>query len=476
MLRSQVTGRIALTSAALLVPCFWTTRIQAGDLSSHLYNAWLAQLIDQGKAPGLSIVSQSTNVLFDLALSALMSAFGAAAAERIAVSICVLVFFWGAFYLATVVNRREPWALAPCLAMLAYGWTFHTGLFNFYLSSGICLWALALLWQDSTARRICGGIALLALAYVAHSLAVLWALGAIVYAAVFLKAPERLRIPLFLVALAAVAGLRLLLTSRYNTFWSPHQTLELAAIDQVWVFGLKYLIISIGLGMFWSFVFLRYSHPLSLSELASGLPYQICALTCAGVLLIPTRIELPQYNAALSFVTERMTLVSGALICVLLGAVKPERWQTWSFVTLATIYFSFLYVDTRDLSALEGKLDAAIARVPAGSRVFSSFASQDSRVPLWSHAVDRACIGRCVSYANYEPYTGQFRIRARANSSAAVATAQDYKGLARGGYVVKDRDLPVFQVVTCGREMCLTSLKAGDVTKSQDVTLFRPLW
>jgi hypothetical protein len=89
--------RYALGSAALLVPCFWQTRIQAGDLGSHVYNAWLAELIRQGRAPGLSIVPQKTNVLFDLLLSGLFHTVGGAAAQRIAVSLAVLVFAWGAF-------------------------------------------------------------------------------------------------------------------------------------------------------------------------------------------------------------------------------------------------------------------------------------------------------------------------------------------------------------------------------------------
>ena len=42
-------------SGFLLVPCFWQRRIQAGDLASHVYNAWLAQLIERGQAPGLWI-------------------------------------------------------------------------------------------------------------------------------------------------------------------------------------------------------------------------------------------------------------------------------------------------------------------------------------------------------------------------------------------------------------------------------------
>jgi hypothetical protein len=40
--------------------------IEASDLASHTYNAWLAQLIVRGQAPGLYVVSQATNVLSEL--------------------------------------------------------------------------------------------------------------------------------------------------------------------------------------------------------------------------------------------------------------------------------------------------------------------------------------------------------------------------------------------------------------------------
>src|SRR5438093_10769106 len=86
-----------VASALVLIPCFWQSRIQAGDLSSHIYNAWLAQLIAAGQAPGLVIARQTTNVLFDLILSGLFAAFGSEAAQRIAAGLSVLVFAWGAF-------------------------------------------------------------------------------------------------------------------------------------------------------------------------------------------------------------------------------------------------------------------------------------------------------------------------------------------------------------------------------------------
>src|ERR1700682_99885 len=98
-------------SAGLLVPCFWHWRIEAGDLGSHVYNAWLAQLIIKGQAPGLYIVRQWNNVLFDVLLLKFGNAFGLGAAQKIVVAVCVLLFFWGTFALLTAVTQRAPWSL-----------------------------------------------------------------------------------------------------------------------------------------------------------------------------------------------------------------------------------------------------------------------------------------------------------------------------------------------------------------------------
>ena len=72
----QLRLRALLLSVVLLIPCFWQRRIQAGDLSSHIYNSWLAQQIELGKAPGLVIAPMSTNVMFDLMLGWLFRVAG----------------------------------------------------------------------------------------------------------------------------------------------------------------------------------------------------------------------------------------------------------------------------------------------------------------------------------------------------------------------------------------------------------------
>src|SRR6266700_1221502 len=81
------TIRILLLSAVLLIPCFWQRRIQSVDLGSHIYHSWLAQQVQLGKAPGLTLAPLTSNVLFDLSLSVLYKAFGAEPAQRIAVSL-----------------------------------------------------------------------------------------------------------------------------------------------------------------------------------------------------------------------------------------------------------------------------------------------------------------------------------------------------------------------------------------------------
>jgi hypothetical protein len=53
---------ILLLSVLVLLPCYWHRRIEAGDLGSHTYNAWLALLVSKGQAPGLHVVRQWNNV------------------------------------------------------------------------------------------------------------------------------------------------------------------------------------------------------------------------------------------------------------------------------------------------------------------------------------------------------------------------------------------------------------------------------
>ncbi len=177
--RSSV-WRVLLISALLLVPCFWHKRIEAGDLPSHTYNAWLAHLIAQGQAPGLYLETRWNNIVVDLTLEKLGAILGFVVAERILVVVAVLIFFWGAFALISAASGRPPWLLVPAIAMISYGWTFYSGFMNFYLSAGLGFLAAALVWHGQGADLIVAAV-LAVLALLAHPLGFVCLLGMAAY-------------------------------------------------------------------------------------------------------------------------------------------------------------------------------------------------------------------------------------------------------------------------------------------------------
>ena len=128
--------------------------------------------------------------------------------QKILVPLCVLIFFWGAFALIAAVSRRPPWFLLPCLAMLAYGWTFNVGFFNYYLSLGLGFFATALVWRGR-GRELILAAALAALAPVAHPQGSAWLAGCVGYVVLWRWLPGwwKLAVPGAAVLAAPVPGL-----------------------------------------------------------------------------------------------------------------------------------------------------------------------------------------------------------------------------------------------------------------------------
>ena len=429
-----------LTSIALLVPCFWQGRLQAGDLSSHLYNAWLAQLIERGQAPALSIAFQSTNVMFDLVLKALLGAIGAGAAQRIAVGMCVLIFAWGAFAFVSKVSGRAAWRMMPWIAVLAYGWVFHIGFFNFYLSLGFCLWALALAWNLET-RGLAAAAGLLVAAYIAHALPVFWAIGVIGY----LWLAPRIGLRLLGACLVGIALLRIALSAAMQTRWSAQQITLVSGLDQAWVFDSKYLTISI-LALAMCAVWLMRG-----IEMRRSLIFQVWLLTAVGIAILPGAVLIPGYRHLLAYIAERMSLPAAVCLLAWLGGAAARLWDRYVGIAAVGLFFVFLYGDESKLNALEDRIEMAVAQLPPMQRVISGIEPTGAlRVNAVAHIVDRACLGRCYSYANYEPSTAQFRVRVNGENGIVAATYEDSYAMQRGSYVVKDRDLPLYQLLVDG--------------------------
>jgi hypothetical protein len=450
----------AVLSIFLLVPVYWQPRVQAADISSHIYNAWLAQLIETGRAHGLVIVSQTTNILFDLMLSGLFRLFGAELAQRISVSVAVLVFVWGAFRFISAVGGRAAWHLLPCIAMLAYGWVFHMGFFNFYLSMGLCFWTLALTWEWRP-RSVAIAVPLLCLAYVAHALPVVWTVSLLAYQWLVRGMSPRARVYITAGCVLSMVVLHILVGQATYSRWSIQQITMTSGADQLWVFDGKYYMLLVALLVVWALFFLdllKDSGP----QVVSSIPFQFCVISAAVVFILPTTILLPGFHQALVYIAERMSLGVGVCVCALLAAAHPRGLHRHAMVVVAVVFFGFLYRDEKILNAIEDRMDGVIAQLPAGQRIVSGVDDTYLHTFGVTHMIDRVCLGRCFSYANYEPSTAAFRIRAVAVSPYVTAKYEDSWRMQTGSYVVQEHDLPMLQLILDeGGRMVVRSLKAG---------------
>ena len=353
--------RYLLLSILVLAPVYWQPRIQGGDLSSHLNNAWLTHWIETGGSDGLLLVNRSTNVLFDLLLAGLFQVFNAEFAQRIAVSLAVLTFAWGAFAFVSVVAGRRPWHLFPCIAMFAYGWVFHMGFFNFYLSLGLCFWVLSLAW-DSTPRRIAAAVPLGLLAYVAHALPFLWMIVLVAYLFVARRVSQRVRADVTAASLLLMLGIHLWAGGTAVHLWSPLASGLTPGADQGWLFDGKYYVVLIGLLVAWGLMFLELLHSSGARRIASSLPFQICILSAMGVLLLPTTILIPGLNHALVYIAERMSLGVAICVCAFLGPVQPHRRVRVGLLLVALVFFGFLYGDERKLNSYQDRQQDTVAQ------------------------------------------------------------------------------------------------------------------
>jgi len=452
-----------LLSAALIsVPCFWQHHIQAGDLPSHLYNTWLVNQVKAGQLNGLYVVPQFTNVLFDRLLSLLLlKSESVAVTERIAVLAAVQIFFWGCFMLASTVARRPAWSIAPFLALLTYGAVFRMGFFNFYISVGLCTLAIALAWRNRLRRGLLA-IPLLVLAFTAHVLPVVWALGVIGYVMIARRLRPSLRPWLCAVALVCVAAAAWFFAKFVPSGWPPNFFIgSLFGVDQVLTYGMKYEFVAAGLLGLWILLLIRR---LSMRSPLRDAALQLWVLSAAACAPMPMSISLPFYRAGMTYITIRLSLLSAIILCSVIARVRFNSLEKLISFVLLAIYLSFAFVDERALNSTEQKIAAAIATLPSGSRVLATLKDSNLFVPALEHMVDRECIGRCFDFANYEPATTQFRLRAAPGNTYVMDDIDDVSRLERDQYTWNRQDIKLMRLISCGdgRRVCVTEVRRGE--------------
>jgi hypothetical protein len=472
-------ARVAAISVVLLVPCFWHRHIQAGDLGSHLYNAWLTPLIEKGQAPGLYIVRQFSNVLFDVLLSHLANILGFWLAEKIAVSVCVLIFFWSVFAFISVVADGAQWILMPCIATLAYGYAFNMGFMNYYLSLGLGAFCLALVWpvtswKGKQADCILAAV-LLAVAWLAHPIGCLWALATMVYVGVHnrLVGWRKLVVPAGAVVLLLAFRWylhRMVLAVDWNSglpFWQSN------GADQLMVYGNRYETLA-HVALVFGVVCLLLEIARNYSDFGwwqdIALPAELYLLAFFAVATFPENFRVSMYAAWIGLLVSRLTAICAIFGLIVLARAQLRQWTIVGFLLIGLAYFVFLARDTKALSDLEASAEAAVATLPPETRIVPTLrADPNWRVEFVSHVADRACIRHCFVYSNYEPSSKQFRVRVQKGGTWMVTdNAEDADDLQGGGYEIEKKDLPLKQLYQCDRsdwtKLCLHDLKEGQNT------------
>lgn len=463
---------VFLLSLLLLVPCFWHSHIQAGDVGSHVYNAWLAQLIHRGQAPGLFLTVQWKNVLFDLLLFYLCKLFGFALGEKLAVSLCVLLFFWGLFAFLRAATGRAPWFLTPVLAMLSYGYVFYMGFMNYYLSIGLACLALACMWNFRP-RGLIAAAFLLPLLYLAHPVGFLFFAGVAAYHFIHEGLPGRWKLALPILAIAALIVLHFYLVRNTRTFsiaWPPRPKLQWNGIDQFRVFGPAYNYIALAMVVFALLIAalaLRTEKNDSANWKTRLFFAELYLVTFAALRLLPQDLRFQAQGGWIGELVTRLTVAAAIFAVAVLATLRPRLWHLAGFTAIALFYFAFVYRDTGILERMERNAEALTRSLPFGTRVVSTVYSPPGFRPFYDHFVDRACIGYCYLYSNYEPATLQFRVRVRPEGSPLVAeTVVKSEGLQFGSYAITEADPPLKQIYQCDSsdliKLCIRDLHAGE--------------
>lgn len=467
--------KFLVLSAVLLIPCFWHRQIEAGDLASHTYNAWLVQLIDRGQAPGLWLAPQWTNVLFDYLLSGSIRLLGYSVGEKVAVSIGVLIFIWGAFSLVCAASRRAAWQLLPLLAIIAYGWTFEMGFFNYYISLGVAFFGLAIFWRGYGWKRWLP-LALLPLIVAAHPLGALWLVGAAIYVELAERLPRRAHPGIFLAAASGIVFFHFYLPVHFDvTTQVDYPLYFFNGADQFVLFSKRYHFIEAAAIAF--LLVCLAAALLSLKRLPINwtrwmIPVQLYVLVGLGVSLLPDGIRVKNNPAAVALFTERITTISAVLVCCALAALPSRKWQLAGWTAIACVFFVFVYQDTGQINRMETRVEKLVRTLAPNQRVMATILRPPGSRVLIQHILDRACIEHCFSYGNYEPSSALFRVRGWAGNPYVLTDFDLVGSMEDGSYVVQPQDLPVYQIYQCSddwTQLCVMPLELGQENDNEGV-------
>ena len=228
--------------------------------------------------------------------------------------------------------------------MLAYGYTFHMGFLNYYLSLGLAFFGLAIVWRARGSEWL-WVLALLALAFVAHPIGFLWLIGAGLY----VRSPEflrgRLRLLAIVVAGIALLGARFYLGKHYETSQPEKSRFFFNGSDQFILFGERYVWLAWAALAFGAACFLKAAISRG-SSIYSGrglrLALELYGIAFLATALLPENIRVPWYAGWIGLLVARLTAISATLGLCILACLRREKWHVAGFGLLALAFFFFL--------------------------------------------------------------------------------------------------------------------------------------
>jgi hypothetical protein len=360
--------------------------------------------------------------------------------------------------------------------MLAYGWTFNIGFFNYYLSLGLGFLLLAILWRKRAARSantdVVLSVALAILVLVGHPQGFVWLVGCVGYIFLWRILPGWWKLAVPGAAVVAMIAARLYLSQHYETFavWDSFGPGIYNGSDQIALYGMRYYVLS-GVALLFGIACFAIDRVGRRGERESWvplrLPLELHWVVVFATYVLPDVLRVPLYSGWVGALALRLTTVSAALGLCVLAFMQPRKWHAIGFAAIGIVFFSFLYHDTATLNRMEAQIERLVASLPRGERVTATiWAPPDSRLPYIRHMVDRACIGRCFSFQNYEPASKQFRVRVEEGSPVATNDSDASQRMEAGEYVVQPSDLPMAQVYQCDENdlthLCIRQLAAGE--------------
>jgi hypothetical protein len=262
---------------------------------------------------------------------------------------------------------------------------------------------------------------------------------------------------------------------RFEADWRPGAFFWMNGADQLTTFGARYVTLS-RFALAWGILCFL---PLFAAAVRTGkreatrfrLPIELYLVALTAAAFVPENIHSDFFAGWIGLLVSRLTSITAIFGLCVLGLFPLRKWQVAVFAVFALIFFVWTYRDTATISQLEANANALIEALPYGTRIVPVVSAPDGwRVQFIAHSVERACIGHCFSYSNYEPSTGQFRVRVRAGSPIATDDSEKAEAMASGDYVVKQEDLPLVSIFQCDdadwTKLCAEPLWAGNKTEA----------